>query len=640
MFRKKNKEESKEQLVKDSKLLSVIQPQGGITFSDEKLIKTGDGYEVVIHVYKYPKYIDKFWLTYLVNIDNVVVTIDIETKDTQKVKQNINKSLSEQRSRITYAKDMQERIEAEDEFSDLEQLYNEVSRMNQVMKLIHVRLYVSGRTVEEVENNAKEIMNHLESNGYKSAVFLNETQHEWQSMFYPVSVSNAEAAKMYARPGQPCTSRALAGGDPFHFTSLNDDYGSLYGSTGTSDATGGGKVILDLFHKDQQRMSYNGIIIGKMGSGKSTLLKKMLMDRAVRGDYIRGYDPSGEFRYLIEELGGSIISLDGSDGVLNMLQIMMSNELDGISWSQHCSKLNAIYRFLVPDAGQQEIIIFEKMIRKLYVRFGIIPETEQIGGLVITDLAADKYPILSDLLTLIREEKIKYKEEEVESYSYICKIELVIENLIMNYGFIFNGHTTISDILSDQIVFFDIKNLSNMKEEIFNAQLYSSLYLCWDNCIKVGRPMKELYENGKLPLEDTTKFLLMIDESHKIINTNRPYAVEQVSLFAREARKFFGGIYFASQSIRDFVPEGSSSTAIDKIKVLFDLSQYKFVMNQDTNAIETIDRVFGHSFTKTELEDIPKLSRGQTILSIQGSRNIAFNVDCTKEEIDLFRGGA
>ena len=67
-----------------------------------------------------------------------------------------------------------------------------------------------------------------------------------------------------------------------------------------------------------------------MGSGKSTLLKKMLMDRAVRGDYIRGYDPSGEFRYLVEELGGSIISLDGTDGILNMMQIMMSAEIDSV----------------------------------------------------------------------------------------------------------------------------------------------------------------------------------------------------------------------------------------------------------------------------------------------------------------------
>ena len=77
----------------DLKLLQKIQPQGGITFSDEKLIKTGDGYEIILHIYRYPKYIDKFWLTQIVNIDNVVVTIDIETRDKIKVKKNINKSM-------------------------------------------------------------------------------------------------------------------------------------------------------------------------------------------------------------------------------------------------------------------------------------------------------------------------------------------------------------------------------------------------------------------------------------------------------------------------------------------------------------------------------------------------------------------
>ena len=636
MLLKKISHEAEQPLQQDKSLIAKIQPQGGIAFNGEKLITTGDGYEIILHVYRYPKYIDKFWLTKIINIDNVVVTVDIETKDPQKVKQNINSSMSEQRTRIMYAKDMQERIEAEDELTDLEKLYNEVSRMNQIMKLIHIRLFVSGRTVAEVENNSKEIMNYLESNGYKSAVFLNECQHEWQSMFYPISVSNAEAAKLYARNGQPCTSSALAGGDPLHFTSLNDDYGSLYG---TSTANGGGKILLDLFHKDNQRTSYNGIIIGKMGSGKSTLLKKMLMDRAIRGDYIRGYDPSGEFRYLVEELGGSIISLDGTDGILNMMQIMMSAEIDSVSYVQHISKLNTIYKFLVPDASQPELLLFEKMVRKLYINFGIIPEDEQIANLVLTNLPADKYPILSDLLQIIRVEKSLCQKGE-STYTHISKIELVIENLITNYGYIFNGHTSIEDILSDQIVFFDIKNLAGMKSEIFDAQLFSSLSLCWDNCIKIGRPMKELYDNHKIAWEDIRRFMVMIDESHKTINANKPHAVDQVSVFAREARKFFGGIYLASQSIRDFVPEGASSTAVDKIKVLFDLSQYKFVLNQDSNAIDTIDRVFGHTFTSSELNDIPKLSKGQTILSIQGTRNIAFNIDCTDEELELFRGGA
>ena len=137
MFAKKKKEVT-ENSIQDKSLIAKIQPQGGIAFNGEKLITTGDGYEIILHVYRYPKYIDKFWLTKIINIDNVVVTVDIETKDPQKVKQNINSSMSEQRTRIMYAKDMQERIEAEDELTDLEKLYNEVSRMNQIMKLIHI----------------------------------------------------------------------------------------------------------------------------------------------------------------------------------------------------------------------------------------------------------------------------------------------------------------------------------------------------------------------------------------------------------------------------------------------------------------------------------------------------------------------
>ena len=85
------------------------------------------------------------------------------------------------------------------------------------------------------------------------------------------------------------------------------------------------------------------------------------------------------------------------------------------------------------------------MIRKLYIKFGIIPEDEQIGGLVLTNLAATEYPILSDLMEIIREEKALHDATD-EAYAYICKIELVIENLITNYGYIFNGHTSIEDI--------------------------------------------------------------------------------------------------------------------------------------------------------------------------------------------------
>ena len=54
MFDKKKKEVT-ENSIQDKSLIAKIQPQGGIAFNGEKLITTGDGYEIILHVYRYPK---------------------------------------------------------------------------------------------------------------------------------------------------------------------------------------------------------------------------------------------------------------------------------------------------------------------------------------------------------------------------------------------------------------------------------------------------------------------------------------------------------------------------------------------------------------------------------------------------------
>ena len=48
MFAKKKKEVT-ENSIQDKSLIAKIQPQGGIAFNGEKLITTGDGYEIILH---------------------------------------------------------------------------------------------------------------------------------------------------------------------------------------------------------------------------------------------------------------------------------------------------------------------------------------------------------------------------------------------------------------------------------------------------------------------------------------------------------------------------------------------------------------------------------------------------------------
>lgn len=621
-------------------VLKAIQPKGGISFRDEKIIKTGDGYECCIHVYDYPPSLYRYWLSTLCNINNIVTVIDISTDDIVQVKKNINKSMKEQAQRSAYSTNYSEKYDAHMRYAELQRLYDEIQRLGEIIKLVHIRMYVSDRTIQGLEEQCKKIMANLESGNYQAAIFLNEGKNEWLSMYNSYTMQNY---KNFAITGQTFQCNTLAGGLPFYFSSLEDKYGSLLGFTPC-----GGNVLFDLFHVSEKRRYYNALAIGNMGAGKSSILKKEFLDRACRGDYIRCFDITGEFTYLAESLGGKVLKLDGTNGILNPLEILRSDDNDNGNYTKHMSKLSTWYTFLNPEASNQEVIMFEDLVRLLYVQCGLIQEDGLIREKRITGLPVNSYPTLADLLRLIEkriqeDSKKKYTNSEAQIVSndllMANRILHTIQNIINNYGNMFCGHTSISNIADVQIVVFDISNLKDMKDTVFDAQIFNILMLCWDNAIQNGIYMKNLYETKKIDLENVVHSLILIDESHRWINTKKLQAVDMIKNFLREGRKYFCGIFLASQSIRDFVPEGSSDAAINAIKVIFELSQYKFIFAQDSNVIKLLNSVFGNSLTQSEIERIPKLERGQCILSIASDINVEIKVNLTSKELDLFRGG-
>ena len=99
-------------------------------------------------------------------------------------------------------------------------------------------------------------------------------------------------------------------------------------------------------------------------------------------------------------------------------------------------------------------------------------------------------------------------------------------------------------------------------------------------------------------------FLSEIDvykRQHRIINSNNPTAVEYLIGFQREARKYFGGLIFATQSRRDIAPSNLNNEMFEKIKTMFDLTQSKFIMQQDSNALDTLSNVFNGQLSDSEL---------------------------------------
>lgn len=635
-----------EPLLYNPYLLELLQPKGGISFRDEKFIKTGDGYEACVHVYQFPRHVPSLWLSGIVNIDGAVTTVDIGTKDKLEVQRNINRSIQEQSMRYASSRAVSEQMDAQARYDELTALYDEISNMGEVVKVVHARIFLSSQTQEELDKNIAGVLNHLESHGYKGAVFLNESKHEWLSLFRSITQQNRTEYKRY---GQPIVASALAMGNPFHFTSLQDPNGTYFGYTLAKGCTG--KVLFDYFGKTDTRLSYSGVIVGRMGAGKSTAMKALIEDRIIRGDFIRGFDVMDEYPPLVEQYGGKIVSLDGSQGILNMFEILKADEDEFSSFSVHISKLHSIYCFLAPDTTFPERMEFERLCRQLYEQFEIVPKHfSRTSQAQVTGLSAERYPTWSDLLSLVRAERqreigrdgvsIQEKEALGEKIKRLETIEMTVENIVTNYGAILDGHTSIDNISHTQVVFFTIKQLKNLKDEIFNAQFFNAICLCWNNCVQIGGEMKQKWSAGEIAWEDITRFLITIDEAHLLVNANKLQAVEQLTSFMRQARHYFCGLLFASQSIRDFVPEDSDKEGKAMIKSLFELTQYKFILQQDNNALDTLASVFQNQLTATELSHIPRFEKGECVLAISGDSNVEFRFDIENKYISLYHGGA
>lgn len=638
MIAKKEKRTKKPE--RDMNLLNEIKPAGGITFKDVKYITTGSGYEGCIHIYKFPENIDTYWMAKVCNINGTVALVDISTDNMSEVKKNLNKSMKEQAGRRSGARDFAELYDADKRLDEMKRMYDEINSYNEVIKLVHIRIFLADRSFESLEKKIKNIMDKLETDsGFLTTIYLNESKSEYKSMTRSYKKQKEE---MFFPKGQSLTATGVAHGDPFHFSSLDDETGEFLGTTPC-----GGNVLLDIFQKTSTRLYYNFLAIGEMGSGKSTLLKKQFKSNAIKGNYVRTFDISGEFTILTKTLGGKVIKLDGSEGILNPLEILKAGDDENISFTRHISKVSTFYKFLVGGSvDAEEIAEFEDVLKQLYSSFGLWSDDRR--NIQCTGLPAASYPTFTDYLNFLTEsmeemqnEEYSHLEEQVVAKTLLLrdKIRKVIKNIVDTYGTLFDGHTSIDNILDEQIVTFDISTLKELKDEVFDAMIINIISLCWDNCVTNGKLMLNMLREGKIRLWDVTRFLILIDESHRWLNAKKTHALDLVSVYLREARKYFGGIGLASQRAADYVPEGSDSDAVNKLKNIFELTQYKFVFRQSSNAKKLLYQIFDGELTGTQIEKIPKLEIGQCILLISGDKNIEFKVHLTKDEDMLFSGG-
>ena len=178
----------------------------------------------------------------------------------------------------------------------------------------------------------------------------------------------------------------------------------------------------------------------------------------------------------------------------------------------------------------------------------------------------------------------------------------------------FNGHSTVR-ITDEKLIVFDVQALAELEENIYNAVLFQVLSMMW------SETCDNAYYNKVInKAYDRSYIISLIDEAHRFINTKNPECTKFIEKMGRRARKYDAGLWFASQSITDFFPDGTSE-GTEIIKTIFGLIQYKLIMKQPPEAVSTLMKAFPQ-FTESELLSTDNFIPGEMLMSLGGKMKL------------------
>ncbi len=246
--------------------------------------------------------------------------------------------------------------------------------------------------------------------------------------------------------------------------------------------------------------------------------------------------------------------------------------------------------------------------------------------------------ILSDVLHELQK-RLEQNNDSDDITSLLNRMVLLIESLIDSNGTLFNRYQKMNTFNINGVCFV-MRNLMSYGKDIVQAQFYNVLHYLWQELIILGTPEKEKANRG-VSKAQLTETLFIIDESHHFINLENIESVKTIQLIQRENRKYEGGLWFATQSILDFVKSANDS-ASESMKQLFSFCEYNAIFTEKMNAVPVYQTLLGHRLLTSQINQIPDLSQGEFFLNIGKDSTLYVDSRGTYSESDLrwMGGGA
>lgn len=580
-----------------------------VEFFSNYFILNGVTYGTIIDVFEYPSYIDNLLFANLVNkYSDTVCTLDVLSNHKRNIVDDVKKSLDELNTRSEIKQNASQQLDNAAEMQDLVDLYNDLSRGKEKVVTGTLRFYVTSDSFENLNRKVNDLKTDLSNIGIKIIIDSNDIINEYRNL-----LRSADSV------GNPFPLHdTFKCQYPFFFQSHIDNNSYYFGQTAT-----GGIVLFNNFVKNSNigRDSYDTLLVGKKGAGKSATLKSMIQSVLMYGHKVLVLDVENEYRQMADVLDGTVINMN-KQSVINALQIYKAfdstaeddiNDSENIFETNYAREVSRIRTFLSqysPSITSEQLDDFIEILENVYALKGITPQTD------ISNLSSTDFPVFNDVYNEIIRQCNNSTGSKKDSLEALQRILRPIS--IGSYSSMFNGHTTV-DISSSNFIIFNVKQIADMEENIFNAQLFNILSLMWTEVAKnteYNRTRGELDRRFVVPV---------IDEAHRFISTKNIQVTDFIEKLVRRARKYFAALWFATQSIKDFYPSSASENA-DKITVIFSLLQYKMIMKQSDDCIEMLRDIFPQ-FSISELNNVPTFRSGDMLLSISSGRQ---KVTCRK----------
>ena len=396
------------------------------------------------------------------------------------------------------------------------------------------------------------------------------------------------------------------------------------------------------------------IISGNPKMGQRSFLLKHTDGLYAKGNYIRNFDANGTFLDQTRQQHGVILDLSGEANRINIFQVFPTvtneegTEIDKKkSYNLHIQKLKSIFKLLNSEVTGDDLTAFGDLLNEFYIDEGLWARNPKLNPekLKATDLVNEEYPILSDFILYTDDYKrslmSQNNPDEIEIKS-VNRIYKTFNELLTTNAEMFEGTTEFQDISSEQVVTFDFSGLKGTPH-LLNAQIFSVLSLVSADIVNNGKRCKQLLKaNSHLTEMDMEHYVVNISEAQTLINPKYESSVELLADMIDSMGENFAGVVLSVNSLRGILFESGAGNHKDPyvtaVQRIFGLMQYRVFAQTDETSIPLLANALAGSMNQSELETLPRLTKGQLFMNIAGVGNLVFNQQLLAPEAQRYGG--